>query len=56
MDRVDIAVIGGGPGGLTAAKTAAEKGLKVMLVEAKKDITKITRTCAQIFYLYSSIF
>lgn len=51
MDRVDMVVIGGGPGGLTAAKTAAEKGLKVMLVEAKKDITKITRTCAQIFYL-----
>jgi len=51
MNRVDMVVIGGGPAGLTAARTAAEKGLSVVLVEAKKDITKITRTCAQIFYL-----
>jgi len=51
MNRVDLVVIGGGPGGLTAAKTAAEKGLSVVLVETKKDILKITRTCAQIFYL-----
>ena len=51
MNRVDIVIIGGGPAGLTAAKTAAEKGLSVVLIEMKKDITKITRTCAQIFYL-----
>ncbi|KPJ59390.1 MAG: hypothetical protein AMJ42_02010 [Deltaproteobacteria bacterium DG_8] len=51
MNKVDMVVIGGGPGGLIAAKTAAEKGYSVVLVEAKKDIPKITRTCAQIFYL-----
>ena len=33
-----------------AAKTAAEDGLKVVVIERKKNITEITRTCAQIFY------
>lgn len=51
MDQVDLVVIGAGPGGLTAARTAAERGLRVVLVEGKKSISKITRTCAQIFYL-----
>jgi len=51
MKKVDIVIVGGGPAGLTAAKVAAEKGLSVVLVEAKNDIPKITRTCAQIFYL-----
>lgn len=51
MNNVDVIVIGGGPGGLTAAKTAAERGLSVILVEVKKEIPRIHRTCAQIFYL-----
>jgi flavin-dependent dehydrogenase len=51
MKKVDIVIVGGGPAGLTAAKVAAEKGLKAVLVEVKNDIPKITRTCAQIFYL-----
>jgi len=51
MNKIDLIIVGGGPAGLTAAKVAAEKGMKVVLVEAKTDIPKITRTCAQIFYL-----
>ena len=51
MSSTDLIVIGGGPGGLVAAKTAAAQGLKVALVEMKKDISKVSRTCAQIFYL-----
>jgi flavin-dependent dehydrogenase len=51
MKKTDVVVIGAGPGGLIAAKTAAEKGLNVVLVEARKDISTITRTCCQIFYL-----
>jgi flavin-dependent dehydrogenase len=49
--KYDLIVIGGGPAGLMAAKTAAEDGLKVMLVEWKKNITEINRACSQIFYL-----
>jgi flavin-dependent dehydrogenase len=44
-------VTGGGPGGLMAAKTAAEDGLKVLLVERKRDPADISRACLQLLYL-----
>lgn len=47
----DLIVVGGGPGGLMAAKTAAEDGLKVLLVERKKNVAEIARACLQIFYI-----
>jgi flavin-dependent dehydrogenase len=49
--KYDLVVVGGGPGGLMAAKTAAEDGLKVALIERKKEITRINRSCLQVFYL-----
>jgi flavin-dependent dehydrogenase len=49
--KYDLIVIGGGPGGLTAAKTAAEDGLKVLLIERKKNITEVIRSCGQTFFL-----
>lgn len=33
----DVVIIGGGPGGLVAAKTAVEKGLSVVVIEARKS-------------------
>ena len=48
--RYDVIVVGGGPAGLMAAKTAAEDGLKVVLIERKKNITDINRACLQLFY------
>jgi flavin-dependent dehydrogenase len=51
VKRYDLIVAGGGPGGLMAAKTAAEDGLKVILIERKKDLTEVHRACAQIFYI-----
>ena len=50
--KYDLIVVGGGPGGLMAAKTAAEDGLKVVLIERKRNITEINRACSQIFYTY----
>ncbi|MFP3909379.1 MAG: NAD(P)/FAD-dependent oxidoreductase [Halobacteriota archaeon] len=42
----DVIVIGGGPGGSTAAKTAAEKGLDVLMVEKRQEIGTPVR-CAE---------
>lgn len=47
----DLIIIGAGPAGLMAAKTAAEKNLEVLLVERKKGISKVKRTCCASFYL-----
>jgi flavin-dependent dehydrogenase len=41
----DIVVIGAGPAGMMAAKTAAQEGLKVLLVDAKEEIAKVRRSC-----------
>jgi digeranylgeranylglycerophospholipid reductase len=49
--KYDLIVVGGGPGGLMAARTAAEDGLKVLLIEKKKKITEIRRACLQLWYL-----
>ena len=48
----DLIVVGGGPAGLMAARQAAEDGLKVILVERKKNITEINRACMQLFYIH----
>jgi flavin-dependent dehydrogenase len=49
--KYDLVVVGGGPGGLTAAKVAAERGLKVLLLERRRDPDNITRACTALFYL-----
>jgi len=46
----DLIVVGAGPAGLMAAKTAAEHHLKVALVERRKDISKWTRADCMMFY------
>lgn len=38
MNKFDLIVVGGGPGGIFAAITAAEKGMKVALLEKNKRI------------------
>jgi len=43
----DLIVIGAGPAGLTAAKTAGENGLNVALLERKTDMARIERACME---------
>lgn len=43
----DVAVIGAGPAGLMAAKTAAELGLKTVLLEKRLNVSRITRACCE---------
>ncbi len=45
-DRYDVLVIGAGPAGSIAAKTAAEKGLTVLLIEKRQEIGDPVR-CAE---------
>jgi flavin-dependent dehydrogenase len=49
--KYDLIVVGGGPGGLMAAKTAAEDGLKVLLIERRKEFGDFRRICLQLAYL-----
>jgi digeranylgeranylglycerophospholipid reductase len=44
-DTYDLVVVGAGPAGLMAAKSAGENGLNVALLERKTDISKIHRSC-----------
>ena len=40
MKKVDVAVIGGGPGGATLANILASRGVSTVLVERQKDFSK----------------
>jgi flavin-dependent dehydrogenase len=49
--KYDVAVVGAGPSGLLAAKTAAQLGLSVVLIEKRADISTITRACCEQFIM-----
>ena len=36
--KYDVTIVGRGPGGLMAVRTAAENSLKVLLIERKKKL------------------
>jgi len=45
--RYDLIVIGAGPAGIMAAKTAGENGLNVALLERRANIEQLTRPCGE---------
>jgi digeranylgeranylglycerophospholipid reductase len=45
MEKFDVLVVGAGTAGCLAAKTAAEKGLKVCIVESKKRAEIGVKVC-----------
>ena len=42
MNEFDLIVVGGGPGGIFTAITAAERGFKVALLEKNKRIGNLS--------------
>ena len=48
-EMYDLIVVGAGPAGLMASLVAAKEGLKVFLVERKKDVSKVTRSCCSMW-------
>lgn len=48
---IDLLVFGAGPAGLMTAKTAAELGLKVMLIEKNNNFKQLRRACSAQFIL-----
>jgi len=48
VKKYDIIVVGAGPAGLVAAKTAGENGFEVALLERKTDLTVLNRACCGI--------
>jgi len=45
--QYDLIIVGAGPGGLQAARAAAEQGLNVAVLERKKNPRVLTRACLQ---------
>ena len=49
MKEYDLIIIGAGPAGLMASVVAGSAGLRVLLVERKKDVPKVTRSCCSMW-------
>lgn len=59
IKEYEVVIAGAGPAGLMTAKTAGESGLRIALLDRKKDITWVRRTDAGVIalneYIYGQI-
>jgi len=56
VKKYDVVIVGAGPGGAMAAKTAAENGLKTAILERKTNPGEIKRGCAMMFAIESDYY
>ena len=49
--KYDLIIIGAGPGGCMAARKAARDGLKVLIIEKRKEAGMVTRFCSRLLRL-----
>ena len=54
--RYDVIVVGAGPAGFLAAKTAGENGLEVALLERKSDPAQLTRACGETLVCFNEYY
>jgi len=54
--KYDVIVVGAGPAGFLAAKTAGENGLDVALLERKSDPSQLTRTCGETLVCFNEYY
>ena len=54
--KYDLVIVGAGPGGAMAAKTAGENGLKTAILERKTNPAEITRGSAMMFAIESDYY
>jgi len=54
--QYDVIVVGAGPAGAMAAKTAGENGLKVALIERKQHIGNIGRSCCMMLLVVNEYY
>lgn len=50
MMDYDLIIVGGGPTGLMAAKTAAKQGLSILVIEKRPNISVYKRACSAMFH------
>ncbi len=54
--KYDLIIVGAGPAGLMAARAACREGLKIAILERKKDISKIHRSCGGVLNINEDTF